>query len=219
MLRLAFFLAVISAAAAAPPPPANQPAPLPPPAMNRINATNAAWRDLAAAFAKRPAVTADFEERRWFAFRKTPTVLKGEVRVANARGLSLHYREPEERTVILDRAGMLVRQQGQDRALPSDPRASAANQAMLHILTLDLPALAETFDLYGEHGQAGWKLALVPRTESLRQALGQIHVSGEGATVSRIELKRSTTQYIEIQLAPPRGTGEFNADELRRYFR
>src|SRR6185436_10874432 len=90
------------------------------------------WRELGERFARRTDTTADFEERRFFPFRKEPTVLKGEVRVSPARGLSLHYTAPEERTMIIDERGMVLREGSGRESPPPDPRANAANDAMRH---------------------------------------------------------------------------------------
>lgn len=197
---------------------AAEPAPLVAPA-NRLASDDPAWRDLHAEVQRRADAAAGFEEHRWFSFKKAPTVLKGEVRVSAARGLSLHYLEPQERTVIIDDRGLLLREAAVDTTPPSDPRATAANLAMLHLMRFDLRALAETFDLYGERTATAWTLALVPRDESLRRTLGQITVTGESAVVRRIELRRSLTQRVEILIEPPRPPAPFTESETRRFFR
>ena len=91
---------------------------------------------------------------------------------------------------------------------------------MLHVLRLDLRALAEIFELYGQRAGAAWTLALVPRDAALRRTLGQIAVTGENAAVQRIELRRSLTQRVEILVGPPRDPAvAFTSDELLRFFR
>ncbi len=186
---------------------------------HRLAPDDPAWAELAGGLRNQPSVTADFTEQRRFAFRKTPTVLQGEVRVSTAHGLSLHYRGPENQTVIIDPRGLLVRTPAGDTVPPSDPRAAAANSALLHLLRLDLGPLADTFELYGLRTGTAWTIALVPRAAELRRTLGQISVEGEAAAVRRIEFRRSATQRVEILVAPPRSAAPFSADELRRFFR
>lgn len=186
---------------------------------HRLAADDPAWQDLAAGLRASKAITADFTENRWFPFRKIPTVLKGEVRVSAGQGLSLHYVDPQEQTVIIDDRGMLVRTAAGDGTPPADPRADAANSALLHVLRFDLRSLAEAFEIYGTREGAAWKLALVPKDDSLRHTLGQIAIEGDGAAVSRIELRRSVVQRVEIIIAPPRRSTGFSAEELRRFFR
>ena len=179
----------------------------------------AAWGDLRDAFAHQPDTTAGFAERRFFPFKKEPVALAGEVRVSSALGLSLHYTAPEERIVILDLQGMLIRGSTGQKVPPADPRASAANDALLHILRFDFGALEKDFELYGRRDGPVWTLALVPRTEALRRSIGRITVSGEVAAVQRIELRRSPRQSIEILMTPAHLAGAFTAEELQRYFR
>jgi glycosyltransferase involved in cell wall biosynthesis len=178
-----------------------------------------AWRDVLAGLDQRSTVEAPFEEHRWFPFHKKPVVLKGEVRIDAARGLSLQYREPKESLVIIDRQGMLLRQGGRETTPPADARAGAANEALLHILRFDFASLAAGFELYGRRTDQAWTLALVPRAEDLRRTLGAIIVSGEADLVRRIELRRSAVQRVEIFVGDPRPTAPFTAEELHRFFR
>jgi len=186
---------------------------------HRLAPDDPAWIELAAGLRDKPGITADFTEQRRFAFKKTPTVLKGEARVSAERGLSLHYLEPEAQTVIIDAQGLLLRTAAGDTIPPADPASAAANAALLHVLRLELRPLAEIFELYGVRTGAAWTIALVPRAADLRRTLGRISVEGDGAAVRRIEFRRSATQRVEILVEPPRSVAAFTADELRRFFR
>ena len=178
-----------------------------------------AWHDLATAFAHKPDVTATFTEQRFFPFKKAPVELNGKVRVSASRGLSLQYLEPEKRTVILDEKGVLIRAPAGEKAAPSDPRAAAANEALLNLLRFDFPALEKDFELYGEQIGATWTLVLVPRTDALRHSIGRITATGEGATIRHIEIRRTARQAIEITIDPPQPPAPFTAEELKTFFR
>lgn len=186
---------------------------------HRLNPADAAWRELAERFARRPDTCADFEERRFFPFSKNPTVLKGEVRVSRRHGLSLHYTGPDERTIVFDGQGMLVRDPAGRAKPPPDPRANIANEALRHILRFDFAALAADFELYGRVQGAAWSLALVPRTRDVRQALGNVFVEGEGDFVRTIGFHRSERQHIDIAMSRARSEGEFTAEDVKRFFR
>jgi hypothetical protein len=185
---------------------------------NRIAPGDPAWQDLVASFARRPDATAEFSEQRFFPFKKTPVELKGESRVSATRGLSLHYTAPEERIVILDTQGVLIRDARGETAAPADPRAAAANAALVQVLRFDLPALAEAFELFGQREGTAWKLAFVPRAAELRRSVGQILVAGNSDAVNRIEIRRSAKQFVAILIGPPR-PAPFTADELKQFFR
>ncbi len=196
---------------------AAEPAALTTPAF-RLTPGDPAWADLVATFARRPDGIADFSEQRFFPFKKTPVELRGVSRVSATRGLSLHYTAPEERIVILDALGVLVRDARGESAAPADPRAAAANAALVQVLRFDLPALAETFELFGRRDGAAWELAFVPRAADLRRTVGQISVAGSADAVHRIEIRRSAKQSVTILIGPPRAT-PFTAEELTRFFR
>lgn len=203
----------LTGAASAPVSATEQPAELPAPERED------AWADLRRAFAQRPDTRAQFTELRHFPFRRAPVELKGVVRVSNEHGLSLHYADAEERTVILDEEGMLVRTDRGDSAPPVDPRAGAANEALLHILRLDLPALEQVFVLNRNREESRWTLELTPREASLQRAIERIVVVGEADHVRFIEIRRSARQTIEIHIAQPESVERFPADELAQFFR
>ncbi len=188
-------------------------------AAHRLPPAAPAWSDLIGAFAHNPDTAAEFTERRKFPFKKDPVELKGEVRVSATRGLSLHYTSPDDHTVILDQAGVLIRAPAGEKAPPSDPRAAAANTALLRVLSFDFAALEKDFELYGQRDEAAWTLALVPRTDTLRRSVGRITVKGEATAIRHIEIRRTATQAIEILIGPPRPPAAFTAAELKIFFR
>lgn len=176
------------------------------------------WHVLAEQIAEQGDTTAEFQERRFFSFRKEPVVLRGEVRISATLGLSLRYTAPEERTVIIDSHGMLLRDRTGKGTAPPDPRAKAANDALRHALRLDVAALGKDFEISGEREEARWTLRLLPREAATRRAIGEIHLQGTGAIVHRIALRRSEKQQIEIAMENVRRS-TFTAEEIKRYFR
>jgi hypothetical protein len=182
--------------------------------------SEAAWRPLFVALAARGSIWGDFTENRWFPFRKKPVVLKGEMRLSPARGLSLNYREPEVRTVIADAKGLAMRDaQGRTREVPPDPRATGPVTALLPIMRFDLAGLERAFTVKGARDGGAWRLEFVPRDPVLARALGTILVWGEAATVKRMEFRRSPKQRVEIVVEGARYGVSFTPEEERRYFR
>lgn len=185
---------------------------------NRLSPDAPAWRDLAAGFAVQADTRAIFEERRHFPFRREPVVLGGAVRVSRSRGLSLHYTQPEERTVILDDHGVLVREADGRDARP-DPRAEVGQRALLLVLRMDFAGLEKDFEVYGRRDGEAWALALVPRHEDVRRSLGTIHATGAGTAVRTLELRRSARQHIDIAMSAVDTAVPFTADEVKQFFR
>lgn len=176
------------------------------------------WQELATKFAARGDIQATFEERRVFPFRSEAVTLQGEVRVSATRGLSLHYTAPQERTIIIDGQGFIVREARERGAPPPDPRANLANEAMRSILRMDFAKLVEGYAVHGRQDGETWSLGLVPHDAGTRRAIGDIFVDGEGAAVRRIELRRSARQNITITIAAPQ-PATFSEEEIKKYFR
>lgn len=178
------------------------------------------WHDLFAQLAPARSRIAQFEERRFFPFRKEPTLLTGEIRMQPGRGLSLHYLTPAERIVIVDAQGVLMRdEKGRDRAAPNDSRAQAVSHALFSVLRFDVDALNRTFELRGRRDGTQWALVFVPREKSLADLIGDITVQGHDALLDRIVLAKPGAQRIEIALHDTRENVIFAGDVVDRYFR
>lgn len=189
---------------------------------NRLQLENIdpAWSALIEGLRAQPPLYSEFEERRYFPFRRDFTGLSGEIRVDPARGLSIHYLSPEESLMVVDaQGGFIVEGNGKRQDLPEDPRAQAGSAALLHVLQFDLESLAADFQIYGQLTDAGWRLAFVPASDALARALQPITVSGTDRQVERIEIGRTSNQRVEIIVGETRTGVEFTDEEISRYFR
>ena len=183
-------------------------------------ANDPAWRELFARLAPNKTRQSSFEERRYFPFRKAPVVLQGEIRIMPERGLSLRYREPEPRILIVDREGLLFRdEQGRERAAPSDSRAQAATTALVQVLRFDFDGLQKEFEVYGRQEDGAWTLAFVPRDPAFANLLGTLTVNGAQHALRKIEMIKSPTQKIVITIKETQEDVLFTADTIRRFFR
>jgi hypothetical protein len=182
--------------------------------------TSAQWRPLLEALAARPAVVAPFTERRFFRFRREPVVLRGVLRVSKERGLSLQYTEPEPSVVIADATGILLRgADGRERSLDAGSREAGSLAPLLPILRFDLSALSPSFEIRGRRAGDAWSIDFVPRDPSLAASLGEIKVGGDGPEVRRLELRRSASQRVEIEVGPALAGSTIGPADLRRFFR
>ena len=178
------------------------------------------WRELFARLASNQTRMSKFVETRHIPFRKTPVMLKGEIRIVPEMGLSLRYLEPEERILIVDNKGLLMRDEsGRDRAMPSDSRAQAVTSALVSILRFDLPALDKAFAVHGRRENNTWMLAFVPREPALAELIGTTTVTGEKFQLTRIEMTKSAAQSIEIAISDPQEGVIFTEAALKKFFR
>lgn len=203
-------------------PPAAAELAAPPPAAETITDPlhDPAWKDLFAQLAPARSRLAQFEEKRYFPFRKEPTVLTGEIRMAPGHGLSLHYLTPDRHIIIVDAKGVLMRDEhGRERAAPNDSRAQAVSGALFNILRFDVAALQQSFDLRGRRTGSQWVLVFAPHDTALSDLIGDITVYGHDALVDRIVMEKSARQRIEISLHDTRENVIFGGDVIDRYFR
>lgn len=183
-------------------------------------ARDPAWRELFAQLAPTRSRQSTFEERRYFAFRKDPVVLTGEIRIDPGHGLSLRYRTPETRVLIADEKGLLMRDgEGRKRVPPSDDRSQGAMTALVNVLHFDLPALEKSFAVHGRREGETWALAFVPRDPQLAASFGTLTLSGEQSRLRKIEIVRTTTQRIEIVIGETQDGVIFTGEALRLFFR
>ncbi len=222
-LALVILFAALAHHAIAAPEPAPVSSTLPagvPPAVIADPASDPQWRELFHVLAEPKARVSRFEERRYFPFRQQPVVLQGEIRMSPGHGLSLHYFTPKPLTVIVDRAGVLMRDEhGRERSAPDDRRAQAATAGLSEVLQFDLPKLTRDFEVHGRRDAAGWTLGFVPRDPKLGRLVGAVVVHGTDHRVDRIEIIRSDRQRIEILIRNTLDDVIFPPDVLQQYFR
>ncbi len=181
---------------------------------------DAAWAPLFAALAAQGGVHSTFTEHRWFSVKKAPVVLRGELRHSDARGLSLHYTEPEDQVMVVDAKGLLMRNaQGRTRSMAADPRAPRMDAALLPVLRFDMPALLHLFTLRAARDGDDWRLDFAPRTPELARHLSTLVVEGAGERVRRLEFRRSAKQRVEVLIEETRTGVTFTAEEEKRFFR
>lgn len=200
---------------------ADAPAPLASPGpLVELGNAGAEWQSLFDKLAAQGRVFSHFTENRWFPFKKIPVVLKGEMRMEAGRGLSLRYTQPEDRTLIMDERGLLLRDdRGRSREVPPDPRSGNLNAALLPVLRFDQKELAKVFLVHAVKVENSWRLDFEPRDAALARVVGQIIVWGEDAKVRQLEFRRSSSQRVEIVIDDSQQGVVFTVEEQKRFFR
>ena len=183
-------------------------------------AADPSWSELFAELSKPSNRYSKFEERRYFPFREKPVLLKGEIRIAPKRGLSLSYSGDKPYVVIIDQTGVLMRdERGRERSAPDDSRARAVISALSHVLRFDLAELEKQFVVHGMRQGEEWTLGFAPKDPNLANSLGSIIVQGQQTRLERIEIVKSDEQRIEITLSDSQSDVIFTMDVLQRFFR
>jgi outer membrane lipoprotein-sorting protein len=184
----------------------------------RSEETREQWRPLFEQLTSAGALYSEFVERRFFTFRSEPSVLIGQLRLDPERGLSLHYTDPDDRIIIVDDRGVLVRDaKGRTRTAPAEAATNA--RPLLHVLRFNVDELLTSFALYGARDADSWRLALEPLERPGRRPLPTIEVFGRDVSVQKIVLLPSARQRIEIEIGTTRTQVVFTREELQRYFR
>ena len=192
----------------------------PTPGWPSTPAKRARGRPVIGALAAKGPIQASFTERRYFPFRREPTVLKGVLRVSPAHGLSLEYTAPEPGVIIADSAGLVVRSRdGRSHELAAGSREGGAVASLLPVMSFDLPALYPTFAIRFLRTGADWRFEFTPKDSGAARALGTITVAGSGSEVRHLEFRRSAPRGSR-SMSARRGSGAtFSPAELATYFR
>ena len=178
------------------------------------------WWAIASALGSQGAIRSSFTERRYFSIRKEPTVLKGTLRISPERGLSLQYTEPDPVVLIVDSAGLILRERGKtDREMPAGSREAGAIASLLPVMRFDLGQLMEHFLIRANGDPEAWVYEFTPRDAAAARTLGTIVVKGRFTSVTHIVFQRSQTQRIEIEVGQTTVGATFTREELRQYFR
>jgi hypothetical protein len=179
--------------------------------------TGAAARSIANA----KVVRGRFVQRRHLAGLTRPLESSGTFVFARGSGIDWHTRQPFDSQFLLTGSRITQRDEG-GVSLQIDaaeqPALAVVARVFFALFELDLDALSQDFELYGEGaGEAAWVLGLKPRTEALAGVFRQAQVRGASA-VTRVTLEdgngdASEIEFHEVQF-DPRG---LTPDELRRF--
>ncbi len=178
------------------------------------------WQALFAKLEAQGDVHSTFTEERWFAVRKTPVILHGELRHSAEYGLSLHYTDPQEQILVVDPQGLLMRDaSGHTRTLAADPHAPRMDAVLLPVLRFDFAELQRFFTVRGARAGADWRIDFVPTSPELHRQLSTLTVWGSGEAVSQLEFRRSANQRVVVHINKTETGVVFTSEVIKRFFR
>jgi hypothetical protein len=185
-----------------------------------VGGEDAAWTPLMSALAAKGSIEAAFTEQRWFSFRRDPIELSGEIRRDPELGLSLRYLAPEEKMMIIDDRGIVLRNaRGWSRTLQPDARAPNSGEVLLRVLRFDWAGLARDFAVHAARSGGNWRFDFVPLAEAFAGQVGTITVRGRDEVVTHLTMNPAEGPRIEIEVGSTREDVTFTPEERRKYFR
>jgi hypothetical protein len=185
-----------------------------------VDGDDPTWRPLLEALAAKGSIEAEFTEQRWFSFRRDPVVLTGEIRRSPELGLSLRYLEPDEKMMIVDDRGIVLRNaRGWSRQLKPGGRAPNSGEVLLRVLRFDWAGLSRDFAVQAARNEDSWRFDFVPLTDEFAGSVGTITVWGQGEAVTQLEMNPTDGPRIEILIGRSREDVTFTPDEVKKFFR
>ena len=119
-----------------------------------------------------------------------PLTAQGDFVFVSDLGIYWHTRTPFDSVFVLTEHGAVQRDEGGEAfRLDADqqPGVRAALEIFVALFRLDVDALSNNFQLYGERAAQGWRVGLRPKAQAMNALFTQAVVSGT-AQIERIEL-------------------------------
>ncbi len=165
-------------------------------------------------------VRAAFTESRSFAFRKEPKLYRGVFRKSSEGAVSLAYTGAEAMAVHVGADYAYYRKSGDAdvRRIPESSSRRGSLALFPSLVNLDIQALAQTYDLYGDFtSEGGWRLQLVAKPES-DVDYERIDLTGTAREVNGIDLYKSARSSIRIRMDAAEFPEAFSEAEVADYF-
>ncbi|GAB2502187.1 outer membrane lipoprotein carrier protein LolA [Arenimonas alkanexedens] len=167
--------------------------------------------------AQPPVLRGQFEQSKQLQGFRHPLVSRGDFLLLRERGVAWDTREPFASTTLLTRDRLLTRlPDGSQRVLldtAESPGTAAVNALLMALVSGDLPALAERFELEEHLDPTGdWRLLLRPRQDELKQVFSLITLRGD-RFVREVLIEEAggdvtTLRFVALSDAPATATPE-----------
>lgn len=145
--------------------------------------TAALLREVRERLASDPVLRGAFEQRKTVKGFRNPIVSSGEFVVARGRGVVWRTLAPFASTLVVTRDAVIARQADGSIArrlsAGEEPAVRAVSETLFGVLAADLSALVQRFEVAGESGREGWRLALLPREAALARWIQRVELEGD----------------------------------------
>lgn len=130
-----------------------------------------------------PVLRGAFEQRKTVKGFRNPIVSSGEFVVARGRGVVWRTLAPFASTLVVTRDAVIARQADGSIArrlsAGEEPAVRAVSETLFGVLAADLSALVQRFEVSGDSGREGWRLALLPREPALARWIQRVELEGD----------------------------------------
>ena len=170
-----------------------------------MQALNANWQALFASMHAVGRVAAPFEESRSFTFRKEPKRYRGVFRQAADGRLSLAYTEPGKMVLHIGEGFAYYRKgAGAVRRIPDSNTQATALALLPDLFNFNLESVAAYYEISGQLSDEGWCLVFNAKA-MVKEELPyrRMEIVGSGTNVRRIELSKSESRQIVIEMGDP----------------
>lgn len=170
-----------------------------------LEALDEDWQALFESMQSVGRVAAPFEESRSFTFRKEPKRYRGVFRRAADGRVSLAYTEPEKMVLHIGEGFAYYRKgEGSVRRIPDSNTPASALALLPDLLNFELETVAQYYQISGQLAAADWHLVFKAKTGAEDELpYRRMELTGSGTVVRRIELSKSESQQIVIEMGDP----------------
>ena len=131
-----------------------------------------------------PVLRGEFEQTKTIKGFRNALVSHGEFLVARGQGVWWHTQQPFESTLVVTRTRLFTRAADGTSAnvmdAAAEPGLRQVNELVFSLLSADLDALADRFDIAGQAvGASGWTLTLTPRDPQVARFLAKATLTGD----------------------------------------
>lgn len=168
---------------------------------------------------QQPLIRASYQQSRQLRLLKRPLLSSGEMVIVPGQALLLSQQQPlAQRLLLMPGQIAEIGDDGSRQPLAAGEGAVMEQLApvLIAMLSGDWPTLAQEFDLFFQPAAADqpWQLGLHPKADWLRQALGEIVLSGQANAVERVTIRAGAGDLTDMVLTPLAAT-PLTAEESR----
>jgi outer membrane lipoprotein-sorting protein len=139
---------------------------------------------------------AAFAERKHVEILSTPLQSRGRLVYMAPGRLEKHTLAPRRESLVLDGDELTLenkdRSQRRTLRLHDQPVVRAFVESIRATLAGDLATLSRFYEVKLEGGERQWRLTLKPGDAQVREVVSEIHISGSGDAITRIEFFETT---------------------------